>query len=43
VITHINDKAVRSVADLGRLTDKVQSIDGVYPDGKSASYTIINE
>ena len=43
IITHINDKAVRSVADLGRLTDKVQSIDGVYPDGKSASYTIINE
>lgn len=43
VITHINDKAVRSVADLGRLTDKIQSIDGVYPDGKSASYTIINE
>ena len=43
VITHINDKAVRTVADLGRLTDKVQSIDGVYPDGKSASYTIINE
>ena len=43
IITHINDKAVRSVADLGRLTDKIQSIDGVYPNGKSASYTIINE
>ncbi|MBE6197613.1 MAG: Do family serine endopeptidase [Alistipes sp.] len=43
IITHINDKVVRSVADLGRLTDKIQSIDGVYPDGKSASYTIINE
>ena len=43
VITHINDKAVRSVADLGRLIDKIQSIDGVYPDGKSASYMIVNE
>ncbi len=43
VITHINDKAVRTVADLGRLTDKVQSIDGVYPDGKSASYMIVAE
>ena len=43
VITHINDKAVRTVADLGRLTDKVQSIDGVYPDGRAASYTIVTE
>ncbi len=41
IITHINDKAVRSVAELGRLTDKVQSIDGVYPNGKSASYVVI--
>ena len=43
VITHINDKAVRTVADLGRLTDKVQSIDGVYPDGRAASYMIVAE
>ena len=43
IITHINDKAVRSVADLSRLTDKIQSIDGVYPNGKSASYTILSE
>ena len=43
IITHINDKAVRSVADLSRLTDKIQSIDGVYPNGKSASYMIVNE
>ena len=43
VITHINDKAVRSVADLGRLTDKVQNIDGVYPDGRAASYVILHE
>lgn len=41
VITHINDKAVRSVADLSRLTDKIQSIDGVYPNGKAASYVIV--
>ena len=41
IITHINDKAVRSVAELGSLTDKVQSIDGVYPNGKSASYVVI--
>ncbi len=41
VITHINDKLVRSVADLSRLTDKVRSIDGVYPDGRAASYVIV--
>ena len=41
VITHINDKAVRSVAELGTFTDKVRSIDGVYPNGKSASYVVI--
>ena len=41
IITHINDKAVRSVTDLARLTEKVQTIDGVYPDGRSASYVIV--
>ena len=41
VITHINDKSVRSVADLGRLTDKIQTIDGVYPNGKSATYVVV--
>ena len=41
ILTHINDKVVRSVADLSRLTDKVRSIDGVYPDGRSASYVIV--
>ena len=41
VITHINDKNVRSVQDLNRLTDKVKTIDGVYPDGRSASYTLV--
>ena len=43
VITHINDKVIRSIADLSRLTDKIQSIDGIYPDGRAASYTIISE
>ena len=41
IITHINDKPIRSVVDLASLTDKVQSIDGVYPNGKSASYVVI--
>ncbi len=41
VITHINDRQVESLADLQRLTEKVRSIDGVYPDGRSASYTLV--
>ena len=41
VITHINDKPVYEVADLNRLTDKIQSIDGIYPDGRAASYVIV--
>ncbi len=41
VITHINDKQVLSQADLSKLIDKVSSIDGVYPDGKSASYNFV--
>ena len=41
VITHINDKSVRSISDLNAMTDKVRSIDGVYPDGRAASYVIV--
>jgi Do/DeqQ family serine protease len=41
VITHINDKAISSVADLNSITSKVQSIDGVYPDGRAASYMVV--
>ena len=41
VITHINDKVVDSVSDLNTLTDKVRSIDGVYPDGRAASYVVV--
>ena len=42
IITHVNDKAVGSITDLMALTDKIQSIDGVYPNGKSASYVVID-
>ena len=41
VITHINDKPVYSTADMYRITDRVTSIDGIYPDGRSASYLIV--
>ena len=41
IITHINDKPIGSTTALMALTDKIQSIDGVYPNGKSASYVVI--
>ncbi len=41
VITHINDQAVYTVADLRKITDKVRSVDGIYPDGRAASYVAV--
>lgn len=41
VITHINDKPVYSLSDMQRMTDKVRGIDGIYPNGRAASYTLV--
>ena len=41
IITHINDRPVRSLEDLERMTDAIKSIDGIYPDGRASSYTIM--
>ncbi len=41
VITHINDKPIYTLTDLGKLIDNVVSIDGVYPDGRAASYHFV--
>ena len=41
VITHINDREVHSLDDLNRLTEKITSIDGIYPNGRASSYTIM--
>ena len=41
VITHINDQSVYSLDDLQRMTEKVRSIDGIYPNGRSASYVLV--
>ncbi len=41
VITHINDREILTVADLSRVSDKIRSIDGVYPNGKGASYHFV--
>lgn len=41
IITHINDRPVLSIDDIERMTDNVRSIDGIYPDGRASSYTIM--
>ena len=41
IITHINDKAVMRIDDLDRLSDKIHSIDGIYPNGRASSYMIV--
>ncbi len=42
VITHINDKPIYKLSDLERLIDSgVTSIDGVYPNGRAASYMFV--
>ena len=40
MITHINDRPVYSLNDMERMTDKVTSIDGIYPNGRAASYML---
>lgn len=41
VITYINDHPVTSVSALQRLNDKIQTIDGLYPNGKAVRYVIV--
>ncbi|MEG2319940.1 MAG: serine protease MucD, partial [Mucinivorans sp.] len=42
IITHINGVAIGSVEDLNRITAQVESIDGVYPNGKAVSYLVVS-
>ena len=41
VITHINDRPVKSLAEMERITDKITNIDGIYPDGRTSSFVIV--
>ncbi len=41
VITHINDREILTLQDLRRHTEKISSVDGIYPDGRSASYVVV--
>ena len=41
IITGINDRPVRSVSELNAMTDKVLSIEGIYPDGRQMSFVVV--
>lgn len=41
IITHINDRPITNVDDLNRLTSKITSIDGIYPNGRASSYMLV--
>ncbi len=41
IITYINDRPVTSLKDLERLSDNVESIDGIYPNGRALRYVIV--
>jgi C-terminal processing protease CtpA/Prc len=41
IITHINGTAIYSVNDLYRITAKITSIEGVYPNGRSVTYSLV--
>ncbi|MDE7133894.1 MAG: PDZ domain-containing protein, partial [Rikenellaceae bacterium] len=42
IITHINGSPIRSISDINRITEPVRTIDGLYPDGRYVSYTIVD-
>ena len=41
VITYINDRPVTSIKDLQRMSDNIESIDGIYPNGRAVRYVIV--
>lgn len=41
IITHINDREILTTSDISRITTKITLIDGVYPDGRRASYSLV--
>ena len=41
VITYINDRPVTSTTALQRMSEKIQTIDGIYPNGKAVRYVMV--
>jgi S1-C subfamily serine protease len=40
IITAINEKPIRTVSDLAKVTTQVELIEGVYPDGRIVNYSL---
>ncbi|MDR2894157.1 MAG: trypsin-like peptidase domain-containing protein [Alistipes sp.] len=40
IITHINGNSIRTVSDLYRITERITTIEGIYPNGRSVTYSI---
>lgn len=41
IITHINERAIDSVNDLNKITEPITIIDGIYPNGRAVTYSLI--
>ncbi len=41
IITHINERPIRSVGDLDKIDEVVTYIEGIYPNGQRMGYTIV--
>ena len=41
IITHVNGREIGSVNDLYRITEKITSIEGVYPNGRAVTYSLV--
>ena len=43
VITHINEKPIRSVRDIQQIEGKITLIEGFYPGGRTIGYVIVDK
>ena len=41
IITQINETQIHSVNDLAKVTDNIEFIDGIYPNGRAASFSLV--
>lgn len=41
IITHINEQEVRSVRDLDKIGEEIYAIEGLYPDGRRVTYSLV--
>lgn len=41
IITHINEQEIKSVRDLDKIGEEIYSIEGLYPDGRHVTYSLV--